>query len=108
MENDASESAAALKGYFLSSKPMYDQFIRLGAWVQYIKNSRDSLEHPGRELAPDKFNSNLEREGMVKDYFVEYYKLLVHQYLADEGATVGMGSSPYSINATTQQIRSSR
>ena len=75
MEIDASESEAALKGYFLSSKPMYDQFIRRGAWLKYLKNNRDRQMTKRLELSTDKNISDFDRKIVIKDLFVSAKKI---------------------------------
>ena len=104
MEIDASESEAALKSYFLSSKPMYDQFIRRGAWEQYITNNTDRLTTKRLELKTDKNIMDFERNIMVEDWFISLENLKVHRYLSSEGQKLDDEEfSPYSINKTAQQ-----
>ena len=104
MEIDASESEAALKSYFLSSKPMYDQFIRRGAWLKYIENNGDRQMTKRSKLSTDKNISDFDRKIVIKDLFVSAENLKVNGYLSSEGVKLDNEEfSPYSINNTAQQ-----
>ena len=83
---------------------MYDQFIRRGAWLQYIENNTDRQMTKRSKLSTDKNISDFDSAIVMKDLFVAAENLKVHGYLSSEGVKLHNEEfSPYSINNTAQQ-----